>query len=309
MAGKKIVITVPASSANLGPGFDSIGLAVNKYLTLEAERADEWSFHSNSAELANMPSGKDNLVYQTALRVSEDLGVTLPPCNVRMTSDIPLARGLGSSAAAIVAAIELANWLTGASLTKEEKMRYASREEGHPDNVGPCLYGGLIIGLHTETSTDIVRCGVPDVDLVLAIPSAELMTKEARGVLPDRLEYQEAIQGSAIGNVLTAALLKEDWDLAGRMMAKDLFHQPYRAKLVPGLTEILENARKYGAYGAALSGAGPTLMCLVPYDEGEKVREALQRDFPQYSIQTAKPAPFGSVVRFVNENRSTSMST
>ncbi|WP_240374499.1 homoserine kinase [Bacillus piscicola] len=301
MAGKKLVITVPASSANLGPGFDSIGLAVNRYLTLEAEQAEEWSFESESPELATMPAGNDNLVYKAASGLAEELGVELPPCHVKMTTEIPLARGLGSSAAAIVAAIELVNGLTRTELSIEEKLRYASLWEGHPDNVGPCLYGGLIVGTHSKVETNLVHCGVPDVDLVLAVPSSELLTEEARGILPESLNYADAIRGSSIGNVLVAALLKEEWDLVGRMMGSDIFHHPYREKLVPGLTDIINNARRYGAYGAALSGAGPTIVCLAPAGEGSAVCGELQKDYPDFHIYPARPAPFGATVRYVED--------
>ncbi|MFB4163146.1 homoserine kinase [Alteribacillus sp. JSM 102045] len=298
MAGEKLVITVPASSANLGPGFDSIGLAVNRHLTLEAERSSEWRFYSYSPELADIPEGKDNLVYEVAEELARQLGKELPACEVKMTSDIPLARGLGSSAAAIIAAIELTDKLTNASLLKEEKMRFASLWEGHPDNVGPCLYGGLIVGSHNENDTNMVHCGVPDIDLVMAVPASELMTKKARGILPDSLEYHKAIKGSSVSNVLIAALLKEDWELVGKMMVQDVFHHPYREKLVPGLIDIMENIQDYGAYGAALSGAGPTIMCLAPRGKGEEVCKKLQKDYPQFEVQTAKPAPFGATVRY-----------
>ncbi|WP_246031551.1 homoserine kinase [Salibacterium salarium] len=308
MEGEKMVITVPASSANLGPGFDSIGLAVNRFLTLEAEKAAEWSFSSTSSELNGIAEGKDNLVYQVAEELARQLGMDLPPCEVKMTSDIPLARGLGSSAAAIIAAIELTDQLTGASLTKEEKLRFASLWEGHPDNVGPCLYGGLIVGTHTDEDTNMVHCGVPDVDLVMAVPDSELMTKKARGILPEQLEYHHSIRGSSVSNVLVAALLKEDWELAGKMMGRDVFHHPYRAKLVPGLLNIMDNIQDYGAYGAALSGAGPTVMCLAPRGSGEYVRNKLQADYPDFHVQTAEPAAFGAVVQYMKVKENSGMS-
>ncbi|MFB5660804.1 homoserine kinase [Alteribacillus sp. HJP-4] len=300
MAAKKLVITVPASSANLGPGFDSIGIAVNRYLTIEAESAADWSFASDSPELENVPSGKDNLIYVVAEELARELGKELPPCRVKMYSDIPLARGLGSSAAAIIAAIELADQLTGAAMSKEEKMRFASLWEGHPDNVGPCLYGGLIVGSHSDEDTNIVHCGVPDIELVLAIPASELMTKKARGILPEQLGYHQAIKGSSISNVLVAALLRENWELVGKMMVRDVFHHPYREKLVPGLEYIMKNVRNYGAYGAALSGAGPTVLCLAPKNKGVDVRDALQRDFQHFHVQTAQVAAFGSRARYVS---------
>ncbi|MFD2705427.1 homoserine kinase [Salibacterium lacus] len=308
MQDEKLVITVPASSANLGPGFDSIGLAVDRYLTLEAEPAPEWHFSSDSAELQDIPEGKENFIYVAAEELARQLGLELPPCRVKMTSDIPLARGLGSSAAAIIAAVELADQLTGASLSKKEKMRFASLWEGHPDNVGPCLYGGLLVGAHSQEATDMVHCGVPGVDLVMVIPAAELMTKKARGILPEQVEYHQAIRGSSVSNVLVAALIKGEWELAGKMMGQDVFHHPYRAKLVPGLEDIMEHAKEYGAYGAALSGAGPTVMCLAPRGSGETVRKQLQLDFPDFDVQTAQPDGFGASTKYVQMSGDSTMS-
>ncbi|SFL96301.1 homoserine kinase [Salibacterium qingdaonense] len=308
MQDEKLVITVPASSANLGPGFDSIGLAVNRYLTLEAEPAPEWHFSSDSAELQDIPQGKENFIYVAAEELARQLGLELPPCRVKMTSDIPLARGLGSSAAAIIAAVELADRLTGASLSKKEKMRFASLWEGHPDNVGPCLYGGLLVGAHSQDATDMVHCGVPGVDLVMVIPAAELMTKKARGILPEQVEYHQAIRGSSVSNVLVAALIKGDWELAGKMMGQDVFHHPYRAKLVPGLEDIMEHAKEYGAYGAALSGAGPTVMCLAPRGSGETVQKQLQMDFPDFDVQTVQPDAFGASAKYVQMSEDSTMS-
>lgn len=300
MESERLIITVPASSANLGPGFDSIGLAVNRYLTLEVERATSWEFFSRDPELQEIIQDENNLIYEVAHALAAKVGKELPPCRVHMMSDIPLARGLGSSAAAIIAAIELANQLTGASLSEEEKMRFASVWEGHPDNVGPCLYGGLIVGSHTEEDTKIVHCGVPTVELVLAVPSSELLTKKAREVLPQELPFHEAVKGSSISNVLVAAILKDNWELAGEMMTRDIFHQPHRAALIPELTEMIQNMKQYGAYGAALSGAGPTVISFVPKGRGKKVASKLERAYPCFEIELAKPDAFGVQVKKEN---------
>lgn len=292
-----MMITVPASSANLGPGFDSVGIAINRYLTLEVTRSDEWYFHSSSAELKNIPSGKDNLIYEVIDHVAKLLKVEIPPCNVEMKSDIPLARGLGSSAAAIVAGIELVNQLGQVNLTKEEKVRIASLWEGHPDNVAPAVYGGLIVGTHTEERTDVVYCGVPNVDVVMLIPAVELKTKTARSVLPETLSYKDAVRASSVANVLVAAILQGNWDLAGDMMLNDLFHQPYRMKLVPGLHEVMKCIKELGGYGAALSGAGPAIICFTPLDTGEMIQEKLQQRFPQFSIEHVQIAADGVTVK------------
>ena len=291
-------ITVPGSSANLGPGFDSVGLAVNRFLTLEVKTSDQWLFASSSVDLQGIETGEDNLIYQVAAHVAKELGQELPSCHVEMTSDIPLARGLGSSAAAIVAGIELANQLMGEPLSVEEKIRFASLWEGHPDNVAASIYGGLVIGTHTETSTDVLYGGIPEVDLVLLVPSEELKTKKARGVLPEELNYRQAVRASSVANVLVAALLQGNWEAAGKMMNEDLFHHPYRRELVPHLEEVIRVVQEEtSAYGAALSGAGPTMLCIAPHKRGEEIQDKLQRHFPAFEIAVLRPAKEGIQVK------------
>lgn len=292
----EMVITVPASSANLGPGFDSIGLALDRHLVLKVTQSDHWFFTSSSAELEGVPEGEENLIYQVAAHVANELNGVLPPCRVEMTSDIPLARGLGSSASAIVAGVELANQLLGANLTSEEKVRFASLWEGHPDNVAPSVYGGLIVGTHTAQRTEVVYCGVPEIDIVMLIPDEELLTKKARSVLPEQLPFKDAIKGSSISNVLVAAILQNNWELAGKMMIEDLFHHPYRKELVLGLEEVLSTILDTGAYGAALSGAGPTIICFTALKKGEELKEKLQRSYPNFSAEIVRPDPDGVVV-------------
>ncbi|WP_034749187.1 homoserine kinase [Halalkalibacter wakoensis] len=300
-------MTVPGSSANLGPGFDSVGLAVNRYLTLEVHPSEKWFFGSSSRELQGIEEGEDNLIYKVAVHVAKELGKELPPCHVTMTSDIPLARGLGSSAAAIVAGIELANQLTGEPLTVEEKVRFSSLWEGHPDNVAASVYGGLVIGTHTEESTHVLYGGVPEVDLVLLVPSEELKTKKARGVLPSELSYKHAVRASSVANVLVAGLLQNDWESVGKMMSEDLFHHPYRRELVPHLEEVIQVVREETkAYGAALSGAGPTMLCLAPLHQGEEIQNKLQRHFPSFEVLHLRPAKEGIQVKKGIQNKEAS---
>lgn len=297
MSPEPFVIKVPGSSANLGPGFDSVGIAVNRYLELEVVKANEWFFQSSSSELEGVPAGEDNLICEVAKHVASELGYDLTPCHVTMSSDIPLARGLGSSAAAIVAGIELANQLLGDILSAEEKVRFASLWEGHPDNVAASVYGGLIIGTHTEESTHVLFGGVPEVDLVLLVPSEELMTKKARGVLPSELEFRQAVRGSGVANVLVAALLQGNWKVAGEMMNEDVFHHPYRKELVPHLEDVIRVVQEETeAYGAALSGAGPTMLCLAPQNEGNVIQEKLKGYFPNFEVDVLKPAREGITV-------------
>ncbi|MCD8509419.1 MAG: homoserine kinase [Bacillus sp. (in: Bacteria)] len=308
--GVAFTITVPGSTANLGPGFDSVGLAVDRYLTLHVERADQWRFIPLSAGLAGVPSGKENLVYEVVAAVAKEYGggASLPPCEVRMESEIPMSRGLGSSASAIVAGVELANELLGLELSASEKVRFASLWEGHPDNVAASIYGGLVIGSHREDGTDLVFGGYPEVEMVAVVPRYELKTSASRGLLPDQIGLKDAVQASSVSNVLVASLLQGRWDIVGKMMSRDLFHQPYRVGVIPELKlamEIVELVRGEGCgkagvdevssatgdfavnahrdtlrglpiYGVALSGAGPVVMFFAPTGEGQKVKEALE---------------------------------
>ena len=293
MSDPAFMIRVPGSTANLGPGFDSIGLAVNRYLDLFVSPAEQWSFHGEG-ELADLPPLEKNLIYRVAQRVANEEGKPLSPCRVAMKTNIPLAKGLGSSAAAIVAAIELANRLAGLNLSQEEKLRYASRIEGHPDNVSPSLLGGLVVGSHTDEWTEVIQCGVPPIDLVLMVPRKPLLTKKARDILPETLSFKQAVKASSISNVLIAAILNHDWETAGRMMKRDLFHHPYRTRLIPELARILDEQDRFSAYGAALSGAGPSIMWFAAPGNGKMLIEELSQHYPQYRLEQLQPEPQGA---------------
>jgi homoserine kinase len=294
--GEMLKIVVPASTANLGPGFDSIGLAVSRYLTLEVTLGDRWRFVSRSSEVADIPSGTENLIFQVADQLAKEYKRELPSCFVNVYSDIPLARGLGSSAAAIIAGIELANELADLSLTLEEKARFASSYEGHPDNVGASLYGGLVIGSHRKEETNIVHINDLELDLVVIIPSYELKTTAARDVLPDHFTRMVAVEASSVSNVLVAALLTKNWHLAGKMMDCDLFHQPYRKAIIPELHAVQAVAKEYGAFGVALSGAGPTVICFAEPGHGKKLKEKLSSHFNAYTVELLSVERNGSQV-------------
>lgn len=272
---EKLIIRTPGSTANLGPGFDSVGLAVNRYLTLEVTQSEAWEFVPKSDELRDIPTGEDNLVYLVAEKVANQYGKELLPCRVEMSSEIPMSRGMGSSASAIVAGIELANQLLQLNLTPKEKLRIASLHEGHPDNVAPSIYGGLVIGSHREDETDIVFGGIPTFDIVALIPDYELKTSMSRSVLPKQLSYEDAVKASSISNVLIAALLQKDYELAGKMMDKDMFHQQYRGTLVPELAEVRKLTAELGAYGVTLSGAGPIVLTFSPQGTAAFIKEKL----------------------------------
>ena len=278
-------IKVPASTANLGPGFDSIGLALGLYLEIRGSFSERWEVIPLSEELKVFPTDETNYIVSIAKKVAAACNKELKPCRLTVCSDIPLTRGLGSSASAIVAGIELANIAGNLDLSLEEKIRHASLLEGHPDNAGASVTGGLVVGWHSEEETHLISYPLEGIKVIAVIPDYELRTEDSRNVLPKSLRFQDAVLASASANVLLTALLTRNWELAGTMMKKDRFHQPYRCSLVPHLAKIEQVAAESGAVGIALSGAGPTVLCLAVEEKAVQVRESLAKTFPTYAVQ------------------------
>ena len=264
-------ITVPATSANVGPGFDSVGIAVSKYLTIDVLEAQEnwWIEHDLGEEI---PSNEENLLLQTALQVASDL----PPQRLKMTSEVPLARGLGSSSSVIVAGIELANQLGKLSLSDEDKLEIATKIEGHPDNVAPAIFGNLVVASYVDQQTNHLVLPFPECALVAFVPNYELKTSDSRNVLPSEWTYKEAVAASAIANVAIAALAKGDLRVAGKAIEADRFHERYRQQLVAEFPQVKEVAHQHDAYATYLSGAGPTIMTLLPVEHAEAFAKDLE---------------------------------
>ena len=264
-------ITVPATSANVGPGFDSVGIAVSKYLTIDVLEAQEnwWIEHDLGEEI---PSNEENLLLQTALQVASDL----PPHRLKMTSEVPLARGLGSSSSVIVAGIELANQLGKLSLSDEDKLEIATKIEGHPDNVAPAIFGNLVVASYVDQQTNHLVLPFPECALVAFVPNYELKTSDSRNVLPSEWTYKEAVAASSIANVAIAALAKGDLRVAGKAIEADRFHERYRQQLVAEFPQVKEVAHQHDAYATYLSGAGPTIMTLLPVEHAEAFAKDLK---------------------------------
>ncbi len=287
------VIKVPGSSANLGPGFDSIGMAVNKYVTLFVNHAEEWKFTSVPPLSIKK---EDNILWTVCQELQKLWGVKAPPVHVLTMSDIPLARGLGSSAAAIVGAIEIMNVLCNKNLCPDEKLQLAARFEGHADNVAASLYGGLVVSTYQNEKWEYVKLPVEDLEMVAVIPDFEAKTKDSRGLLPERLAFGDAVAGSSHANVMLGALMLKKWDLVGKMMESDIFHEPYRQKLFPEFQKLKEVAAEAGAFGVTISGAGPTVICFCEKGKARKVVSTLTADFPQHKVELLQVSKGGSEV-------------
>lgn len=279
---ERVRIKVPASTANLGPGFDTLGMALSLYAWIEMKQDDRTSFQLFGDQMTGVPEDKSNLIYQVAQMVFEEAGISVPELSISMYSEIPLTRGLGSSASAIVGALAAANALIGSPLPDRKLFDMATNLEKHPDNVGASLFGGIIAAAWDGQHADYVRIEPPaELETMVVIPDFHLPTSMAREALPKQVSLADAVYNISRSSLMTAALSSGRLDLIGAAM-KDRIHQPYRAALVPGMAEILDEAPNRGALGVALSGAGPTLIAFIQRED-ERV-EALQT----YLLETMK---------------------
>lgn len=287
--GRTLEVRVPASSANLGPGFDCIGIALGRYTTLRIQDAPHTEIIPLGDTLAETPRDTSNFVYQTMQALFERVGRDMPHLRLEIESDIPLARGMGSSAAALVAGLVAANVYLGQPLSESEIMDLASFLEGHPDNVGAALYGGSVVATFDGSRAVCARFKPnPRLAALLVIPNYKLSTEKARGVLPGHYSKEDTVHALSHAALLAASLASGDLGLLKDAM-QDRIHQPYRAPLVAGLPEILQSATTYGALGAALSGAGPSVLCLYDREDGklEMLQGFLQRLLETYSFDAS----------------------
>lgn len=259
-------VRVPASSANLGPGFDALGLALSVYLECRFHRADSLSITVDGRDIDSIPASEDNLIWQTAKQVATDVGGVLPAIHLDIRNDIPLGKGLGSSAAALTAGVIIADQLLGLGWKPHRILDEAARIEGHPDNVAACIFGSIVASAIDDGGVArVVRLEMPErFEVAVVVPDFVLPTSHSRSVLPERYERKDVIFNIQRSALLVAALATGSTS-AFPAALQDRLHQPYRAPLIPGLEEILR-LRAPGLLGCALSGAGPSV--LVFYEKG-----------------------------------------
>src|SRR5690349_3328290 len=268
-------VRIPASTSNLGPGFDCFGLALKLYLTVEAYVATEASepcrvTTTGAKENEALPRNAVNLIYRAMSFAADRDGVSLPPVELMVHNEIPLASGLGSSAAAIVAGIKLSALLTGTSISDQSILNYATEFEGHPDNVAASIFGGFLASCIRSDGTVLsTKFDWPaQIRVVVVSPQSQLPTHVARAALPRTITRIDAVQNLQRTALFTAALAQQRYDLLWEAM-RDRLHHPYRESLVPGLAEALALPRMPGLLGIALSGAGPSIVALVDDNDDE----------------------------------------
>jgi len=271
-------VRVPASSANLGPGFDALGLALGVYLTCRFRQSQALAIQAEGRDAESIPTGADNLIWQTAVTVAGNLHMKMPPIELRIQNDIPLGKGMGSSAAALTAGVIIADQVLNLRWKPLRILDEAARLEGHPDNVAPCTLGSIVASaIDSAGVTRSIRLDLPrSFGVAVVVPDFDLPTARARAVLPSGYSREDAVFNVQRASLLIAALATGTVS-AFPAALEDRFHQPYREALVPGLHEILK-LRAPGLLGCALSGAGPSI--LVFFERGyESVCDLVRQIF------------------------------
>ena len=257
-APKQVTVRVPATTANCGPGFDAIGMACSLYNEVGLAYSDTDKIIVNGLG-THLPRDGRNIAWQAVQSVFERLGQKAPPLALTLTNNIPLSHGLGSSAAAIVGGLFAANVIAGNQLIHQDILDMATKREGHPDNVAPAIFGGICISVMQTDEVKTLKFAPPNgLQLVAAIPDFNLPTRLARSVLPTRISMQDAVFNLSRTALLVGSLAKGELDFLEYAL-DDKLHQPYRRKLIPGMDDAFAAARTNGAFGATISGAGPTL--------------------------------------------------
>lgn len=272
-----IRVRVPATSANLGPGFDVLGLAIDRYNTFSFEKSHEFT--------------EENLIYHSYKKLFKYLGEEIIPVDIKVEEHVPRARGLGSSASCIVGGLMGANEMLGRPLNQEGILRLATDIEGHPDNVAPAIYGGLVVSV---MEADKIHTGkVPiknELEFVALVPDFHLETKVARSVLPKEIALKDGIYNVGRISMLITALVTGDNSLI-KLGLQDKFHQPSRGKLIAEFDNIISAAYQYGALGCYLSGAGPSIMTIAKNgDEAfkDRIKDFMNKNYPSWGVYSHK---------------------
>jgi homoserine kinase len=263
------LVRVPASSANLGPGYDAMAAAVSLHLELEVEEAGRFSLDPGGLDVS---TGRDNLVVRAFESLHPADGIAF-----RLRSEIPLARGLGSSAAAIVAGLFAADHLFELALSKEEMLAQATELEGHPDNVAAAIYGGFVVcGSDLDGAPLAARFDPPEgLEGIVVIPPEEVSTRLAREAIPAEIPLADALANVSSAALLVLGLRSADLDLVSGGL-RDSIHQPRRRDLYPRSREIVDAVAELGALGATISGAGPTVLVWTTWQDAGNVAAALE---------------------------------
>lgn len=277
-------VRVPATTANLGPGFDCLSLALDLWNEAEFRFEGEgvcMEIHGEGAEVLSQKP--DNLILTAFYRLLRQVGAPAPRgLRLCVHNAIPVGSGLGSSASAVVAGLLAARTWSGVEIPLEQLVELAVSLEGHADNASAALYGGLTVSVNTSSGWLVERFEIAPLQVVVVLPQINLSTRSARLILPALLEHRDAVFNIGRSVLVTEALRTGDLDLLGRVM-EDRLHQPYRLPLIPGAQDAMRAAREAGAAAVALSGAGPSLIAF-PNQAPQSVADAMQAAFRKQGV-------------------------
>ncbi|OPY58946.1 MAG: Homoserine kinase [Pelotomaculum sp. PtaU1.Bin035] len=293
-----IRVQVPATTANLGPGFDCLGMALELYNIVEMlPTPGGLTIEATGEGASEIQRDGSNLVYQAAQRVFRQVDYHPDGLKLRLINQVPVARGLGSSTAAIVGGVIAANLLAGGRLSLKEIISLASSVEGHPDNIAPAVLGGIVVSVQADGDLKHLKIQPPPgLKCVVAVPDFPLVTKVSRDILPSQVSFQDAVFNVGRVALLVAALQQGDLSMLGTAM-EDHLHQSFRSVLVPGLKKVLAAAKLAGARGVTLSGAGPAVIAFTD-SNFDLIAQVMGDTFRQNGVKSKvmvlKPSPIGA---------------
>lgn len=280
-----IQVTVPATSANLGPGFDCLGIALDLYnITTFTKTESKTTFDITGVDAHKIPTDNTNLIYTSAKYLFDKLGKRPFPMHIKQENNIPVGSGLGSSSTAVLAGLLGANGLLDFPLTRAEILDIAIEMEGHPDNVAPAMHGGLVLSLMHEDGTHIECIDIQPIQAAVVLPDFKMLTEEARAILPTAVSRQDAIFNCSRIALLIRAFQLNDYEKL-KISMQDRLHQPYRLTLIPGAETAVQAAYTHGAKGVALSGAGPSLIAFAP-NNLQQIATAISQKFNAAGLDT-----------------------
>jgi homoserine kinase len=287
-------IRVPATSANLGPGFDCLGLALNIWNEVSFESAEKITYQVSGEGAEKLNKGTRNLLTKAFSLMYETCGKDMKGVKIHAHNEVIMSSGLGSSAAAIVAGLFGANEILGKPLKEHELLKIANEMEGHPDNVAPALFGGLVVSVMAGEEIITRRYEIPEITTVVVKPNADWPTRVARAVLPKSVSRIDAVYNIGRATLVVDALRNGDLELLQKIM-DDRIHQPYRLRHISGGISAYKTAKRFGA--AALSGAGPSIIAFVPPENAEQAKTEIMRVFEERGIKArgiiTKPSMMG----------------
>ncbi|OGS19773.1 MAG: homoserine kinase [Elusimicrobia bacterium RIFOXYA2_FULL_40_6] len=289
----KFRVRIPATTTNFGPGFDVLGMALNLYNEIEVTE-DENKSSGCVIEIIgegenSLPKDNTNILCKAMSKVFQVVGLRkIPSLKLKLFNRIPLASGLGSSAAARVGGMVAANYLCGNKLPKEKMLEIAAELEGHPDNVAPAIFGGLCISYSIGKEVKCVKIVPPqNLDQIVCVPDFELPTKKARKILPEQISRKAAVYNISRTALLIDAFVNKRYDLLS-VATQDMLHQPFRKKFIPGFDNISANAIEHGALGVFLSGSGPSIMALSSSNRRKsgQIADCMRKVFKKHRIDS-----------------------